>query len=313
MIIILRKRRVKQMLATAVLMIMVGVSLAHPFAAQADETPDTMYLWPVVSNDPVNDKDEFFAIDFPKAGSGSLHEFLDRFPETEMVVGIPSDKVLSASFLSGLSRSIIYHQKQKRIEQERLEKAKENVETAKKAKRKPNPRDLAIIERARQRELEKNRPLDKRDYFGNTIFNLWNFYKPKRQEEKQIEEKIDSLPEQKKEPAKKITQVDRSALELPYLQKMVIYREILRQSSDKEYEQSAILIIDHIREYGIKKFGEHLNPCFTELVTELVGKIGRNTNELPAKPNNADSVVIFGNTLMIGGAALLLKILMVAL
>lgn len=106
MFIILRKRSIKRALALAVLLIMSGISLVHPFKAQA--VSNLFYLYPSKENNPVSPGGLFWSEAAPSFGELSMGGWLELMPDKKLVVGIPdSYQINSAMFGNNLGKWVV--------------------------------------------------------------------------------------------------------------------------------------------------------------------------------------------------------------
>ncbi|MDQ7094245.1 hypothetical protein REC12_11655 [Desulfosporosinus sp. PR] len=92
-----------------------------------------------------------------------------------------SDQELkSMGFVNGIGKIIIYNAKQKAIWNARVEKARENVAIAKKMHRKPNARDLYLIERDEQIKNPPKKPFVEK-WFGKSTTQMIQYFKSGQQ------------------------------------------------------------------------------------------------------------------------------------
>ena len=98
MFIILRKRSIKRTLALAVLLIMAGMSLVHPFKAQAKES-NLFYLYPAKENNPVSPGGLFWSEAAPSFGELSMGGWLELMPDKKLVVGVPNSYQVNSAML----------------------------------------------------------------------------------------------------------------------------------------------------------------------------------------------------------------------
>jgi|HigsolmetaGSP11D_1036233.scaffolds.fasta_scaffold00512_21 hypothetical protein len=89
--------------------------------------------------------------------------------------GFTEEELMQMGFINGIGKIIVYHAKQKQIWDARVLKAHERIEIAKKLGKKPNPRDLALVELDEQR---KNPPKKKfiEKWFGQTAQMYWDYW-----------------------------------------------------------------------------------------------------------------------------------------
>lgn len=145
--IALRKRTIKRALAVSLFLIFFGRFLAAPPSTMAMDMPD-------------------IAVEITKA-----ELMAEGFNETEL---------RQMGFVTGVGKIVIYNAKQKQIWDARVLKAKERIATAKYQGRKPNPRDLALIELDDQRKNPpKQRFVEK--WFGQTAQMYYDHWKENRQ------------------------------------------------------------------------------------------------------------------------------------
>ena len=106
MFIVLRKSSVKRTLALAVLLIMVGLSIAKPQAAKAES--NIVYLYPTAANNPVEQNGLFWWESHPDWGSLTLPEWAEIIRNQEIIVGVP-EHYLMGSTMAGdkLGRFIV--------------------------------------------------------------------------------------------------------------------------------------------------------------------------------------------------------------
>lgn len=124
MFIVLRKKVVKRYLALALSMIFIGRIVSSVPNAQASVT------------------------DFP----------ITITADELKVEGFSTNELKSMGFVNGLGKIIVYNAKQKQIWNQRVEKARERADVAKRSGKKISPRDAYLLER--DNEI-KNPPKDK--------------------------------------------------------------------------------------------------------------------------------------------------------
>jgi hypothetical protein len=106
MFIVLRKSSVKRTLALAVLLIVIGISLAHPVKVQA--TSNLFYLYPYPNNNPVNQNGLFWAEEAPTWGAFNLSAWEEFEPNKLLVIGIPDEYQVNATMIgNNLSKYIM--------------------------------------------------------------------------------------------------------------------------------------------------------------------------------------------------------------
>lgn len=140
MFIVLRKKVVKRYLVIALSMVFIGqvISFVPPAQASVENIPIAITA------------------------------------EELMVEGFTNNELKSMGFVNGLGKIIIYNAKQKQIWDQRVEKARERYEVAKRSGKKISPRDTYLLER--DNEL-KNPPKEKlgKKLFGD--FGVQSFQK----------------------------------------------------------------------------------------------------------------------------------------
>lgn len=87
MFIILKKTSIKRTLALAILLILIGANLSHPFKAQATES-ELFYLYPYPSKNP-SQTSLFWSEANPKMGAYSLGMWKEIEPNRQIVIGLP--------------------------------------------------------------------------------------------------------------------------------------------------------------------------------------------------------------------------------
>lgn len=90
--------------------------------------------------------------------------------------GFTNEELKSMGFVNGLGKIIIYNAKQKQLWNARVEKARERVEVAKKTKKKPNPKDLYLLERDEQIKNPPKKPLTEK-LFGQYGVQVRDYFK----------------------------------------------------------------------------------------------------------------------------------------
>lgn len=133
MFIVLRKKIVKRYLILALSMIFIGCMLTMNSVAQAS---------------PVN------------ANTESIYEILTI--DEMHSEGFNNSELRSMGFVNGIGKIIVYNAKQKQIWNARVEKARERVEVARRTGKKPNPRDLYLLDRDEEIKNPPKQPLGKK-------------------------------------------------------------------------------------------------------------------------------------------------------
>lgn len=131
MFIVLRKKIVKRYLVLALSMIFIGRMLTMTSVAQAS---------------PVNVE--------------SISEVLTV--DEMRSEGFNNNELKSMGFVNGIGKIIVYNAKQKQIWNTRVEKARERVEVAKRTGKKPNPRDLYLLDRDEEIKNPPKKPMGKK-------------------------------------------------------------------------------------------------------------------------------------------------------
>ena len=97
MFMVLRKKYINRTLALAVLLIMAGIALAHPFKAEA--STNLFYLYPNKSNNPISPSGLFWSEESPSFGELSLGGWAELIPDENLVIGVPDGFRISAAML----------------------------------------------------------------------------------------------------------------------------------------------------------------------------------------------------------------------
>jgi hypothetical protein len=140
MFIVLRKKIVKRYLILAIGLMLIGNSLVSAPSAQASDSGVTMTVEELRSE------------------------------------GFNDEELKQAGFITGIGKIIIYNQKQKQIWDMRVQKAQERVRTARYQGRKPNPKDLALLDIDKQRKDPPKKSF-KEKWFGQTTAQFIDYYK----------------------------------------------------------------------------------------------------------------------------------------
>lgn len=98
MFIILRKSSVNRTLALAVLLIMAGLALIHPFRVQAAES-NLFYLYPLPGNNPVQSAGLFWSEQNPTWGAYTLPQWGEIVGNKQFVIGVPEGYQINAAML----------------------------------------------------------------------------------------------------------------------------------------------------------------------------------------------------------------------
>lgn len=96
MFLVLKKSSIKRTLALATMLILIGLSLAHPFKAQATESK-LYYLYPYPSNNPPQSV-LFWSESDPKMGAYTLPMW-SKITDKQIVVGLPEGYKINAAML----------------------------------------------------------------------------------------------------------------------------------------------------------------------------------------------------------------------
>jgi len=143
MFIVLRKKIIKQYLVLALLMVLVGQFMVNSHDTQASQVTEIPIT--ITANEL---KSEGF-----------------------------SDKELkSMGFANGLGKIIIYNAKQKQLWNARVEKARERVEVSRRTGKKPNPRDLYLLERDNEIKNPPKKPMSEK-LFGRFGAQIKDYFK----------------------------------------------------------------------------------------------------------------------------------------
>lgn len=145
MFIVLRKKIVKRYLVLTLTMIFIGRMLTITSITQAS---------------PVNGE--------------SISEMLTV--EEMRSEGFNDNELKSMGFANGIGKIIVYNAKQKQIWNARVEKARERVEVAKRTGKKPNPRDLYLLERDEEIKNPPKKPMGER-LFGQFGVQIKDYFK----------------------------------------------------------------------------------------------------------------------------------------
>jgi len=97
MFIVLKKSSVKQTVAIAAILIIIGLNLANPFKAQATQS-NLFYLYPYPSNNP-SQTVLFWSEANPKMGAFSLDMWKNIIPDKQLVIGLPDGYQINMSVL----------------------------------------------------------------------------------------------------------------------------------------------------------------------------------------------------------------------
>lgn len=146
MFLILRKKAVKGYLTVALLLMAIGLMMVNSSPVQAKQLSNPQEL--------------------------TVSELKNY--------GFTDNEIRSMGFINGIGKVIIYNARQKQIWNARVEKARENVAIAKKMHRKPNARDLYLIERDEQIKNPPKKPFVEK-WFGKSTTQMIQYLKSGQQ------------------------------------------------------------------------------------------------------------------------------------
>lgn len=90
--------------------------------------------------------------------------------------GFTDAELKQMGFVSGIGKVIVYNAKQKQIWNQRVEKARERVEVSRISGKKPNPRDLYLLERDNEIKNPPKKGFVEK-WFGQTAAQMIEYYK----------------------------------------------------------------------------------------------------------------------------------------
>lgn len=90
--------------------------------------------------------------------------------------GFNDNELKSMGFVRGMGKVIIYNARQKQIWEARVEKARERVSVARQTNKKPNPKDLYLLDRDKQIKNPPKKPFREK-WFGTTTAQFIDYFK----------------------------------------------------------------------------------------------------------------------------------------
>jgi hypothetical protein len=117
-----------------------------------------------------------FLVASTPAQAATVDEVITITAEEMRAEGFNEQELKSMGFINGMGKVIVYNAKQKQIWEARVLKAKERIATAKYQGRKPNPKDLALVELDDQRKNPPKKPFVEK-WFGKSTVQFIDYFK----------------------------------------------------------------------------------------------------------------------------------------